>query len=122
MMIEPSSLLLFFSFLFFHCAYFFFFYDGPLTSSYRTFSFSALPAVQFRTVSDEDNVLVRTATAEGKNWFYAVNLSTEQRTTAIPLGVPEARNAATGDALPIVKGSVTLTLRSYELVAIQAPL
>jgi len=86
-------------------------------------AFSALPAVQFKTVSDEDNVLLRAAAAEGKAWFYAVNLSAKQRTVTIRLNAPEACDAATGLALQqTAEGQVTLTLRPYELLAVRAPL
>jgi hypothetical protein len=48
---------------------------GPFAAA-----FTSLPAVPFLTLSDQNGVVVRGASAEGCRWLYAVNATPEQRT------------------------------------------
>jgi hypothetical protein len=68
-------------------------------------AFTSLPAVPFATLSQEDGVVVRGATAEGRRWIYAVNASPQARATN----------------LSSAGGPKQVTLAPWELVVFQLP-
>jgi hypothetical protein len=68
-------------------------------------AFTSLPAVPFATISQEDGVVVRAASAEGHRWIYAVNANPQPRTTN----------------LGSVGGPKKVTLGPWDLVTFQLP-
>jgi hypothetical protein len=85
-------------------------------------TFTALPVVPFTDVFSNRSFLIRSAVAEGKRWFYAVNLTAEKMTMTFDVTGGPPQKIVTGEPLPLTLNHATVTLLPYELTAFNGPL
>ena len=84
-------------------------------------AFTALPAVRFDDLFEEDNILLRRAEVEEARWFYLLNLNPRNRRVVLTVDGGNVTRADTGEILDGSRGRCILDLLPYQLVSFKAP-